>query len=304
MKNSILKILLFCTFAISMPCYAAEAYKGFLYQISRPNKEGNELHYVWGISHFIKNQEYVLTKKLDEAYLDSSIYMSEFNFYSAENQSRDSDHYQSSEILLNQADQVAQDMLVKFLKNNQISSAVIEKTTKLISFSLYVELQRRMSYRFDWPQFAPGFDTRKIQQTHTGLLRVDFLETKSELMSAWEKSCASPEDRRSLVMGLASDDFYEAMFVSTPKTFEYVAKGDIENFTKIEQELIEKYAAHRSLYQCLVWPRNITWADKIDRLENKDDTIFMAVGAAHLFGKNNFLDQLKSRGYKVEFIEQ
>jgi uncharacterized protein YbaP (TraB family) len=292
MKNSILKILLFCTFAISMPCYATEAYKGFLYQISRPNKEGNELHYVWGISHFIKNQEYVLTKKLDEAYLDSSIYMSEFNFYSAENQSNAVD-YLSDKKVLDQADQVAQNTLINFLKNIQVSSAAIEKIIRLKSLTL-----------FDWPQFAPGFDTRKIKQTHTGLLRVDFLETKSELMSAWEKSCASPEDRRSLVMGLASDDFYEAMFVSTPKTFEYVAKGDIENLTKIEQELIEKYAAHRSLYQCLVLPRNITWADKIDRLENKDDTIFMAVGAAHLFGKNSFLDQLKSRGYKVEFIEQ
>jgi uncharacterized protein len=304
MKNEFLKSLLFFTLAISAPCYAAEAYKGFLYQISRPNKEGNELHYVWGISHFVRNQEYALTKKLEESYLDASIYMLEANNFSVDNQSKDFDYYQSSVRVLNDADKAAQNALIQYLKNIQVSNAVIERIMKLKPFSLWLELQQRLAYRFDYPQFATGFDTRKIHQTHAGLLRVDFLETRSDAMNTWEKSCASSEDYRRLMMGLASDSFYEEMFLNIPKTFDDVAKGDVEKFTKLQEQLIGKHPAYQSFYQCLILPRNITWANKIDRLENKDDTIFMAVGAGHLIGKNSFLDQLKSRGYKVEFIEQ
>jgi uncharacterized protein len=303
-KRIALKFFFIFTCAISPPCYAVDVYKGFLYQISRESKNGNELHYIWGVSHFIKAQEYSLTEKLDQAYLDSAIYMPEFNFHLAENKTNESDHYQVDEIEFSQSMQTAQERLAEFLKNRKIPKTVIEKIMKLRSFSMYLELQIQIGSKFDWPQFALGFDTRKIQQSHAGLLRIDFLETKNDLISAWEKACSSPEDRQRLMLGLASDEFYEAMFLSAPKTLEYVANGDVDGFTKLEQELIEKYPPHHSFYKCSILPRNITWADKIDRLENKDETIFVTVGAGHLFGKDNFLDQLKSRGFKVEFIEQ
>lgn len=54
-----------------------------------------------------------------------------------------------------------------------------------------------------------------------------------------------------------------------------------------------------SLYNNLLVQRNKNWLPKIESLFEQPGTEFVLVGAAHLFGDEGILNQLKQRGYRV-----
>lgn len=57
-----------------------------------------------------------------------------------------------------------------------------------------------------------------------------------------------------------------------------------------------------ALYARLLTQRNANWAEWIERRLDEPGTVFIAVGAGHLAGKDSVQDQLRKRGVKVRRI--
>ncbi|MFC4255794.1 TraB/GumN family protein [Altererythrobacter xixiisoli] len=60
--------------------------------------------------------------------------------------------------------------------------------------------------------------------------------------------------------------------------------------------------ADPALYARLLTDRNAHWADWIEKRMEQDGTVFIAVGAGHLAGKDSVQAQLRKRGLKVERV--
>jgi uncharacterized protein YbaP (TraB family) len=54
------------------------------------------------------------------------------------------------------------------------------------------------------------------------------------------------------------------------------------------------------LFDAIIKRRNDNWVKQIETLMKSSGTQFIAVGAAHLVGKDSLPDQLARRGYKVQ----
>jgi len=80
------------------------------------------------------------------------------------------------------------------------------------------------------------------------------------------------------------------------------ARGDTDHLNKImiEQDLAES----PQIYDALLVKRNSNWVKKLDELiKGEPGTFFVAVGAAHLIGKDSVIAQLAPLGYTAERVE-
>ena len=74
--------------------------------------------------------------------------------------------------------------------------------------------------------------------------------------------------------------------------------GDVKRLQKIGPDLMRKDAPE--LFDAMILRRNANWVKQIDSLLKGSGTQFIAVGAAHLLGRDSVPEQLKDLGYKVE----
>ena len=80
------------------------------------------------------------------------------------------------------------------------------------------------------------------------------------------------------------------------------AAGDIEQLEKIMIE--EDFKEMPEIYDALLVKRNRNWAAQIDKLVDVEaGTFFIAVGAAHLVGKDSVLEMLKPLGHPATRVE-
>jgi uncharacterized protein YbaP (TraB family) len=80
------------------------------------------------------------------------------------------------------------------------------------------------------------------------------------------------------------------------------ATGDVDALNKIMIE--EDLAESPEVYQALLVNRNAHWVTEIDDLiKTQPGTYFIAVGAAHLAGKDSVIAKLTPLGYTVERLE-
>jgi uncharacterized protein YbaP (TraB family) len=80
------------------------------------------------------------------------------------------------------------------------------------------------------------------------------------------------------------------------------AAGDV---ARLEHIMIEEdFREMPEIYDALLVKRNADWARKIDRLaKDEAGTFFIAVGAAHLVGKDSVIEMLKPLGLVAERVE-
>jgi uncharacterized protein YbaP (TraB family) len=76
------------------------------------------------------------------------------------------------------------------------------------------------------------------------------------------------------------------------------ARGDVKTLSReINKDL---RGAGPEIYDALIKDRNKRWADKIDQMMKGSGKAFIAVGAAHLVGKDGVPALLRAKGYVVE----
>jgi uncharacterized protein YbaP (TraB family) len=74
--------------------------------------------------------------------------------------------------------------------------------------------------------------------------------------------------------------------------------GDLKQLQRVGSDRMRKEAPE--LFDVLITRRNNNWVKQIDTLMKGSGTQFIAVGAAHLIGKDSVPEQLGKLGYKVE----
>ena len=68
----------------------------------------------------------------------------------------------------------------------------------------------------------------------------------------------------------------------------------------LEESLLAAMREYPDLYQKLIVDRNRRWLPEIERMIKQGENPLIAVGAAHLVGKDGVIELLKQRGYTVE----
>lgn len=77
------------------------------------------------------------------------------------------------------------------------------------------------------------------------------------------------------------------------------SSGDVETFTRIFHD---ELAGYPELYDILLTRRNAAWAEWIEQRLGKPGSVFIAVGAGHLAGRDSVQDLLKARGIAAERV--
>ena len=76
-------------------------------------------------------------------------------------------------------------------------------------------------------------------------------------------------------------------------------KGDAEAFEQVFLKAYEDYPELHSVAETLIFQRNKTMADHMDKLMDDGRTYFVVVGAGHLIGPKGILARFKKMGYQV-----
>jgi len=127
---------------------------------------------------------------------------------------------------------------------------------------------------------------------------IRFLETVEEQMASF---ATLPEQVqvRFLTSGLAQIDTAEEELgdlVNAWKT------GDVDALTKLLID--DDLAVIPELYDALLKHRNANWTPEIDNLmKSETGTFLIAVGAAHLIGKDSVIAMLEPLGYRAERVQ-
>ena len=66
------------------------------------------------------------------------------------------------------------------------------------------------------------------------------------------------------------------------------------------KEITEMQEKYPSVYKAMCLDRNYKWLPKIEKYFENDNTTFVIVGVAHLWGSDGLLNLLKEKGYEVE----
>ena len=127
---------------------------------------------------------------------------------------------------------------------------------------------------------------------------IRFLESVEEQMASFS-TLPEPVQIKFLIEGLNDiDNAAKGLgeLASAWKT------GDVEELRRV---LIDDDMAHiPELYDALLVRRNANWVPQIDSLMKTETGVFLvAVGAAHLVGKDSVLEMLKSAGYPAERVQ-
>ena len=96
---------------------------------------------------------------------------------------------------------------------------------------------------------------------------------------------------------ISNIDKFKKDFSST--IIDYYFEGEYE---KIYAEHLDKFTYNKANYGSLWVEKHRDWATTIDSTLMKEKC-FISMDVQHLFGKENFLDNLLSKGYKIEKIQ-
>jgi uncharacterized protein YbaP (TraB family) len=99
-------------------------------------------------------------------------------------------------------------------------------------------------------------------------------------------------------------EYGAATMKDTPALFARMTKlwndGDAEGFATLINEMQGQSPA---LHEVLLAKRNATWADWIENRLKSPGTVFVAVGAGHLAGKDSVQDYLAKDGIKTARVK-
>ena len=130
-----------------------------------------------------------------------------------------------------------------------------------------------------------GKEIRKLETIEQQLLAFADVPEKAQL--------------RFLMDGIRQMDDEAAVLDSMVKAW---AAGDVEGLEKIMIE--EDFQEMPEIYDAILVRRNANWARQIDQLvKTETGTFFIAVGAAHLMGKDSVIEMLKPLGHAAQRVE-
>ncbi len=125
-------------------------------------------------------------------------------------------------------------------------------------------------------------------------LRRSYLETVEQQVRVLADLPAA-EEERFLSSTLQEIEDQEDTFEETDRAW---SRGDVRALTRLFEEDIRD--AGPVVYAALITRRNAAWVEEIQRRLHGSGHTFIAVGAAHLVGRDSVVSMLRARGVRVE----
>ena len=143
----------------------------------------------------------------------------------------------------------------------------------------------------------PEFGADKIitQAAKAGGKKLGELEGAEWQLSLFDKM---PEDKQ-IVQLEQTLDAVDEMGPQLTQMLANWSKGDVEALATMMNASVTETP---ELYKMIFSDRNATWADWIGKRMDQPGTVFMAVGAGHLAGKDSVQDLLARKGIKSEKV--
>jgi len=126
--------------------------------------------------------------------------------------------------------------------------------------------------------------------------KVGELEGAEWQLSLFDKM---PEDKQIVQLDQTLGEV-EKMGPQLKEMLGYWSNGDVEALAKMMNTGVEETP---ELYKMIFSDRNATWAEWIGKRMEQPGTVFLAVGAGHLAGKDSVQDMLAKKGLKSEKVK-
>ena len=283
MKKFIKSIAL-CTLTLSSLISTAQTEKSLLWEISGKGLE--KPSYVFGTIHMICPEDYIMTETIQNTLKNVDAYYAELNFGDPESTALLQQYMISETPLSSRLDADKYNTLKQLLKEQvdldiaqfeNLSDAAI---VSMITYKSFPSTDFKM-YEMEFLQAA-----MKQQKKLGGL------ETVQEQMEILSNSLGADAAIEML------NDIKKDGFKSTKEMISLYKAQDIQglyNYMKKSSYMTD------AVYNEMLTKRNHNWVKNMPELIN-NQSVFFAVGAAHLSGNDGVLKLLKDAGYTVKAV--
>ncbi len=283
MKKFIKSIAL-CTLTLSSFLSTAQTEKSLLWEISGKGLE--KPSYVFGTIHMICPEDYIMTETIQNTLKNVDAYYAELNFGDPESTALLQQYMISETPLSSRLDADKYNTLKQLLKEQvdldiaqfeNLSDAAI---VSMITYKSFPSTDFKM-YEMEFLQAA-----MKQQKKLGGL------ETVQEQMEILSNSLGADAAIEML------NDIKKDGFKSTKEMISLYKAQDIQglyNYMKKSSYMTD------AVYNEMLTKRNHNWVKNMPELIN-NQSVFFAVGAAHLSGNDGVLKLLKDAGYTVKAV--
>ena len=257
-------------------------------------KSGQNAIYVLGSIHFLKKENYPLNKNIEEAFAKSKKLVLEIDLQTT-------DREKALQVTMQKA--VNRDGSTLQQNVSEETYALVERQTRELGLDLrplslfkpwYVALTlsalKLQKLGLD-PNY--GVDRYLAERAKNSGKAIAGLETFEFQMGLFDE--LSPRDQELMLRQTIQEmDSFEK---SAGQIVQAWGKGDSAS---LEESLLASMREYPDLYQRLVVDRNRRWLPQIKKMVEQGESVLIAVGAAHLVGKDGIIELLKQQGYTVE----
>jgi uncharacterized protein len=262
--------------------------KPFLYEV----KKGDATVYLFGTQHLGKESYYPLPTYAEEAFKNSDALVTEIKMDEIPIPDLSKFVYKNGETIENHLSEKAIEHLKKIVPEYGID---YEKAKLMNPGMLGITLTQLTLGSTDYsPNYGlDTYFTKKAKETNKELLALETVQFQLDLLY---NNQFTKEEAEQAVLAIKpkaeSVDEFKQMAT-------YFEQGDVE---KLEKYVIE--STPEKEYKSIIYDRNVNMTNKIEEYFKTNKTYFVAVGAAHVIGKDGIVAMLQQKGYSPTRIEK
>lgn len=278
-------------FALFSSAHAQESGKIFLWKV----KSNSATAYILGSIHFLKQADYPLDSRIEDAFKKSDTLVVELDvnadFQKIQNLMLQHGVYRDNDSLKNHLPGDIYGLLAARLKETGIDPGKLDKFKPwMVSLTLVTLELAKLGYS---PQF--GIDKYFLDKAGQNK-KILALESPEYQMSLFS-NMTEKEQQDFLFATLKEMDLIERELNAMIAAWK---SGDAKTMDEIMLKDIAKYPQTAHVSEKLVYGRNKTMASKIKKFLSDNGTYFIIIGSGHLTGNRGIIELLSRDGFAVE----
>lgn len=246
--------------------------------------------YLFGTIHMIPSKDFYFSPKLDEAFGKSSKVVFEIDLKKMEDLTS-----------------ILPVMMKSFMPDQKISDLVTDEEYQLIEKffedkGLPMVLLERVKPMFlyallsgDMFSDVTSYELQLWEKAQTQNKKTDGLETAEFQMSIFD-SIPYPVQAKLLVQSIRDNQQVSKEYERMIELYKN------EEIQKLYDLIIIETKDYETFNEIMVFQRNKNWIPKIEKMI-AEESVFFAVGAGHLAGKDGVIQLLKNQGYTLKPVK-
>ncbi len=283
--RKIIKSIALSVLTLSSFITTAQTEKSLLWEISGKGLE--KPSYVFGTVHMICKDDYIMTETIQNTLKNADAYYAEINFGDPEN-TKILKQYMMSEVPLSKRLDADKYTHLKQLLKEQVDLDIAQ--FEHLSDAAIVSMITYQS--FPCTDFKM-YEMELLQTAMTQQKKLGGLETVAEQMEILSKSLGT-DAAIDMLNDLKKDGF------STTK--EMISLYTAQDVQGLYDYMKKSSYMTDAVYNEMLTKRNHNWVKNIPQI-TQNQSVFFAVGAAHLGGNNGVLKLLKEAGYTIKPVK-